>query len=78
MTHISVNFDRTGFQDDVNVVFPVDRLREMAADSGIGSVAEFHYSFMGATDPEQLESSARALAGMMREDKVNAVLLSPV
>ena len=78
MTHISVNFDRTGFQDDVNVVFPIDRLREMAADGEIGSVAEFHYSFMGATDPEQLEGSARALAGMIREDKVNAVLLSPV
>ena len=78
MTHISVNFDRTGFQDDVNVVFPIDRLREMASDGEIGSVAEFHYSFMGATDPEQLEGSARALAGMMREDEVNAVLLSPV
>ncbi len=78
MSHISVNFDRTGFQDDVNVVFPIDRLREMAADGEIGSVAEFHYSFMGATDPAQLEGSARALAGMMREDKVNAVLLSPV
>lgn len=78
MTHISVNFDRTGFQDDVNVVFPIDRLREMAADGEIGSVADYHYSFMGATDPKLLEDSARALAGMMREDKVNAVLLSPV
>lgn len=78
MNHVSVNFDRTGFQDDVNVVFPIDRLRDMAADGEIGSVAEFHYSFMGATDPALLEDSARALAGMMREDRVNAVLLSPV
>lgn len=78
MTHISVNFDRTGFQDDVNVVLPIDRLREMAADGEIGSVAGYHFSFMGATDPAQLQDSARALAGMLREDKVNAVLLSPV
>ena len=78
MTHVSVNFDRTGFQDDVNVVFPIDRLREMLADGEIGSIAEFHYSFMGATDPELLEGSARALAGMLREDEGNAVLLSPV
>ncbi|NKB56684.1 MAG: selenoprotein B glycine/betaine/sarcosine/D-proline reductase [Alphaproteobacteria bacterium] len=78
MNHVSVNFDRTGFQDDVNIVFPIDRLREMAADGEIGSVADFHYSFMGATDPALLEDSARALAGMLREDQVNAVILTPV
>lgn len=27
MSHISTNFDRTGFQQDWNVVFPLDRLR---------------------------------------------------
>ena len=78
MNHVSVNFDRTGFQDDINIVFPIDRLREMAADGEIGSVADFHYSFMGATDPALMEDSARALAGMLREDRVNAVLLTPV
>ena len=78
MSHISVNFDRTGFQDDINVVFPIDRLKEMADADEIGSVAEFHYSFMGATDTARLEPSARELAGMLKEDGVNAVLLSPV
>ena len=78
MSHISVNFDRTGFQDDVNVVFPIDRLKELADAGKIGSVAEFHYSFMGATDTAHLEASARELAGMLKEDGVNAVLLSPV
>lgn len=78
MNHVSVNFDRTGFQDDINVVLPIERLREMAADGAIGSVADFHYSFMGATDPTLLEDSARALAGMLRKDRVNAVLLTPV
>ena len=29
MSHASVNFDRTGFQSDWNVVFPLDRLREL-------------------------------------------------
>jgi D-proline reductase (dithiol) PrdB len=28
ISHISINFDRTGFQEDWNVVFPLDRLRE--------------------------------------------------
>ena len=46
MSHISVNFDRSGFQQDFNVVFPVERLKEMAADGEIGSVTDFAYSFM--------------------------------
>src|SRR6202521_4609227 len=55
VSHISINFDRTGFQEDWNVVFPLDRLNELAAGGVIGSVAEAHYSFMGATDPAPLE-----------------------
>ena len=51
MTHISTNFDRTGFQQDWNVAFPLDRLKELAAQGIIGSVAAYHYSFMGATYP---------------------------
>jgi D-proline reductase (dithiol) PrdB len=78
MSHVSTNFDRTGFQQDINVVFPIDRLRELAADGAIGSVADFHYSFMGATEPEKMEASARTLAGLLKEDRVNAVLLTPV
>ena len=39
MSHISVNFDRTGFQQDLNVVFPIDRLRELVADGTVGSMA---------------------------------------
>jgi hypothetical protein len=38
MPHISTNFDRTGFQQDWNVVFPLDRLRELAGE-GIGGSA---------------------------------------
>ena len=78
MNHVSVNFDRTGFQDDMNVVLPLDRLKEMAVDGEIGSVAAYHYSFMGATDPVMLEPKARELAGMLKGDAVNAVILTPV
>ncbi len=78
MSHISANFDRTGFQQDWNVVFPIDRFRELVANGTIGSIAQYHYSFMGATDPQQMESTARSLAGIMKNDGVNAVLLVPV
>jgi hypothetical protein len=29
-SHVSINFDRAGFQRDLNVVYPIDRLRELA------------------------------------------------
>src|SRR5438270_1139880 len=38
-SHISINLDRSGFQEDWNGVFPLDRLRELAAEGVIGSVA---------------------------------------
>ncbi len=78
MSHISINYDRTGFAEDRNVVFPLDRLGELAAEGAIGSVAATHYSFMGATDPVLMEGYAREVAGQLKQDKVDAVILSPV
>lgn len=78
MSHISSNFDRTGFQQDWNVIFPLDRLKELAAAGDIGSVADFHYSFMGATDPLQMTAAVRNLAESLQKDEVDAVLLVPV
>jgi len=78
ISHISINFDRTGFQEDWNVVFPIDRLSELASEGTIGSVARTHYSFMGATDPLQMEPYAREVAGRLKADAVDAVILSPV
>ena len=78
ISHMSINFDRTGFQEDWNVVFPIDRLSELAAEGTIGSVADVHYSFMGAAEPDLIEPHARELAGRLKQDKVSAVLLAPV
>ena len=78
ISHISINFDRTGFQEDWNVVFPLDRLRDLAREGKIGSVADTHYSFMGATDPVQMESHAREVAGRLKQDGVDAAILPPV
>lgn len=76
--HVSTSHDRTGFQEDINVVFPLQRLIEVADDGTIGSVAKTHYSFMGATDPLAMESAARHLAGAMKAEGVNTVVLAPV
>ena len=78
MSHVSTNFDRTGFQLDINMVLPLNRLQELADQGGIESVAEFHYSFMGATDPTAMEAEARKLAELLKGDQVNCLLLVPV
>ncbi len=78
MSHQSVNFDRTGFQEDHNVAFPLDRLNELAKQGVVGAVADFHYSFMGATQIRQLETKAKELAQLLKDDRVDAVLLTPI
>jgi D-proline reductase (dithiol) PrdB len=78
MSHVSVNYDRAGFQEDVNVVFPLQRLRELAAEGVIGSVADYHYSFMGAASIRAIEPRAREVARLLAQDRVDAVVLSPV
>jgi D-proline reductase (dithiol) PrdB len=78
MSHVSVSFDRSGFQRDWNCVFPLDRLREMEKEGIIGSLADFHYSFNTAHPAKEVEAPAREIAGLLQKDSVNAVLLLPV
>lgn len=78
MSHVSVNYDRTGYLQDINTILPLDRLAELESDGVIGAVADTHYSFMGATDPADMQPDAAQVAGMLRADQVDAVLLVPV
>ena len=78
MTHVAVEYDRTAWQQDLNVIIPLDRLDEMAQDSEIGSVANYHYSFLGSSDPVNMEKSARQVANMMKQEGVNTVFLIPI
>ena len=79
MSHSSVNFDRTGFAEDVNLVYPIDRFKELEARGTIGGLANVHYSFMGAgLMPAEYQHSASQLAGMLKKDRVDAVFLTPV
>lgn len=78
MTHVSSHFDRTGFAQDWNVVFPLDRLHQLAREQAIGSVAEAHYSFMGAATPEAMFAPAQNLAQLLHSDQVDAAFLVPV
>ena len=78
MGHVSTNFDRSGYYQDINTSFPIDRLRELAEEGVIGSIASRHFSFMGATPPTVMEPGARDLASVLKGDNVDAVVLVPV
>lgn len=78
MSHVSVNFDRTGFQRDTEVVLPRHRLYELADSGVIGSVSDTHYSFMGAAAPEAMQADARGLARRLLERGVDTAVLLPV
>ena len=79
--HVSPNFDRAGFHADINCVYPIDRLNELAEQGVIGSVANFHYAFAG-NQPDSVSTlrldSGPACAKQMLEDGVDVVLLTPV
>jgi D-proline reductase (dithiol) PrdB len=78
MSHVSINFDRAGFQRDLNVVYPVDRLRELAAQDVIAGAADTHFTVMGSTDPAGMTATADQIAGQLRQERIDSILLSPV
>jgi D-proline reductase (dithiol) PrdB len=78
MSHGAASFDRTGYQRDLNVVFPIDRLREMAEEGVIESLADYHYSFGTPLSMAQNETAAKEIGDLLKKDNVNAVLLFPV
>jgi D-proline reductase (dithiol) PrdB len=82
LAHVSPNFDRSGFAADINVVYPIDRLRALAERRVIGSVAPRHASFMGGQPAHELATmrldTGPAVAKLLLEDGVDVVLLTPV
>ncbi len=78
MSHISVNYDRSGYYQDINTILPMDRLAECQKEGLIGSVAPRFFACMGATDPGDMKDAAAQIAGMLKADRVDAVLLVPV
>lgn len=79
VSHVSTNFDRSAFQQDPNIWFPLDRLREMAADGEIGGVSSWHYTFMGAQpNHEALVPAGEEVGRLLAADGVDVALLVPV
>jgi D-proline reductase (dithiol) PrdB len=78
--HRSDAFDSSGIASDKNLALPLDRLKALAKEGAIGSVAPRHFSFMGSISaPGRLiDRTAPEVARMLVEDAVDAVFLTPV
>ncbi len=73
------HFDRMDADQDINCVFPLFRLKELARKGSIGGVARHHYGLMGYipnTTP-LVEETIPLILKQLQEDKVDAVILNP-
>lgn len=77
--HPSSAFDRTGALEDRNLVFPLDRLRELVERGEIGRRSRRHFSFMGGiiAPGRLIKETAPEVAAKLEEDHADAVLLAP-
>ncbi|MGH8069489.1 MAG: glycine/sarcosine/betaine reductase selenoprotein B family protein [Candidatus Entotheonellia bacterium] len=74
-----IGYDTKKIHQDINCVFPLERLRELAQEGMVGALAPRHLSFMGyipITEP-LLQETAPAVAAQLQEDAVDLVLLIP-
>ena len=74
-------YDHSAADRDINVVLPLDRLRDLLAEKRIGGIGPFVYGFMGHIDGAHLrtlmEKTAPEVARLLKRDGVDAAVLTP-
>lgn len=74
-------YDHRDADRDINVVFPITRLKEMLAARVIGGLSARHFAFMGHITDDLVDrltqEFAPHVADMALRDGVDAVLLTP-
>ena len=80
ISHQSRAYDTRDTKRDANLVFPLDRFRELTRDGTLGSLNHRHFSFMGSIlKPQRLiEKTAPEVAQLLKSDRVDAAFLTPV
>lgn len=69
-------YDIRGTLRDYNVVFPIDRLKELSDEGAIGELSDENYSFVGASSQKRLLAEGAPLwAEKLKDNGVDAVLL---
>ncbi len=72
------HYDHRDADRDINVVFPIDRLRELAAEGIIGGVSDKHLGFMGYTQQfrDLYERAAPEMAKIISRSQADGVVLT--
>jgi D-proline reductase (dithiol) PrdB len=73
------HYDHTDADQDINVVFPIDVLRDLQADGFIGDIAKKHVGYMGYTMQlkAMYEGTAREIANDIdKGSRADAVILT--
>ncbi len=74
-------YDHSDADRDINIVFPIERLREFQAEGLVGEVSGLHLGFMGhITGPHEdtlVGTTAPEAARALKQAGVDAVLLTP-
>ena len=72
------HYDRSEALKDINVIFPIDRLREFKEDGIIGDVAEKHLTMMGyALKLRKIQDeTAPAIAKEIERSRIDGVVLT--
>ena len=78
-SHTSLGFDRVAILRDLNISYPVDRLRELIERGELGGTGPNHYSFMGAQrDVNRIrEETGPEVGRRLREEGVDVALITP-
>jgi D-proline reductase (dithiol) PrdB len=72
------HYDHRHADQDINCVFPIDRLRELAAEGIIKGVSNRHLGFMGYSQllKDLYERAAPEMARLIERSSADAVLLT--
>jgi D-proline reductase (dithiol) PrdB len=74
-------YDHTDADQDVNIVFPIERVQELKQSHEIGDVNYRHFSFMGHIMQHHIQTlmkeTAPQVAAALKSDKVDIVILTP-
>src|SRR3989337_677026 len=74
-------YDHKDADKDINVVFPIDRLKEMKAKGEIREIAEINYGLMGHVDenyiPALINATGPKIADRLKANNVDAAILTP-
>lgn len=70
-------YDRTDALRDINLVFPIERLRELESEHVIGHLAEQHYGFGLMGSAKKMQPAMREVARRISAADVDLALLVP-